>query len=154
MILFLVVAQNYEVDVIKEFAIRGNSAVMKCQVPSYVSDFVHVVSWITEDSEYVLGSDYGSEISLFKNRMRSSFNPRKFLSKTFLKFYKGTVGLCLRLKIYTLYDDAPDARITNCSDIITLYYICQVSRLINMNHHFLNLSCFLNTCNLFVFVFH
>ncbi|CAH1712016.1 unnamed protein product [Aphis gossypii] len=31
---------------------------MKCQVPSYVSDFVHVISWITEDSEYILGSDY------------------------------------------------------------------------------------------------
>lgn len=62
--LFLVVAQNYEIDVIKEFAIRGNSAIMKCQVPSYVSDFVQVISWITEDSEYVLNSDYGREISV------------------------------------------------------------------------------------------
>lgn len=62
--LFLVVAQSYEIDVIKEFAIRGNSAVMKCQVPSYASDFVHVISWITEDSEYVLGSDYGMRNSV------------------------------------------------------------------------------------------
>lgn len=53
------VAQSYEIDVIKEFAIRGNSALMKCQVPSYVSDFVQVVSWTTEDSEYVLGTEYG-----------------------------------------------------------------------------------------------
>lgn len=62
--LFLVVAQNYEIDVIKEFAIRGNSAVMKCQVPSYVSDFVQIISWITEDSEYVLKADYGRKISV------------------------------------------------------------------------------------------
>lgn len=60
-----VVAQNYEIDVIKEFAIRGNSAVMKCQVPSYVSDFVHVISWITEDSEYTLGSDYGRDDRIY-----------------------------------------------------------------------------------------
>jgi len=65
-ITLLVVSQSYEIDVIKEFAIRGNSAVMKCQVPSYVSDFVHVISWITEDSEYILGSAYGRRISVFK----------------------------------------------------------------------------------------
>lgn len=70
--ILLVVAQNYEIDVIKEFAIKGNSAVMKCQVPSYVSDFVHVISWITEDSEYILGSDYGRKISVLKFRMCSS----------------------------------------------------------------------------------
>lgn len=70
--ILLVVAQNYEIDVIKEFAIKGNSAVMKCQVPSYVSDFVHVISWITEDSEYILGSDYGRNISVLKFRMCSS----------------------------------------------------------------------------------
>lgn len=67
--LFLVVAQNYEIDVIKEFAIRGNSAVMKCQVPSYVSDFVNVISWITEDSEFILGSDYGRQLRIYGCRI-------------------------------------------------------------------------------------
>lgn len=46
-----VVAQFYETDVIKEFAIRGNAAVLKCQVPSFVADFVSVVSWHTDQGD-------------------------------------------------------------------------------------------------------
>lgn len=54
--------------------IRGNSAVLKCSIPSFVADFVAVVSWHDED-EVELGSatttrgtpaeekkKYGSEI--------------------------------------------------------------------------------------------
>jgi len=88
-ITLLVVTQSYEIDVIKECAIRGNSAVMKCQVPSYVSDFVHVVSWITEDSDYTLGSNYGSRIVLFKVRVvffLDDSHPNMFLT-----FYESTV---------------------------------------------------------------
>lgn len=29
--------------------IRGNSAVLKCSIPSFVADFVNVVSWHDED---------------------------------------------------------------------------------------------------------
>ncbi|XP_060529776.1 cell adhesion molecule Dscam2 isoform X30 [Cylas formicarius] len=46
-----VVAQYYDIDVIKEFAIRGNAALMKCQIPSFVADFVSVVSWHTDQNE-------------------------------------------------------------------------------------------------------
>lgn len=28
-----------------EYVIRGNSAILKCSIPSFVSDFVNVVSW-------------------------------------------------------------------------------------------------------------
>lgn len=45
---FAVVAQSYEVEADNEYVIRGNSAVMKCEVPSFVSDFVFVEMW--EDS--------------------------------------------------------------------------------------------------------
>ena len=56
-----VVIQLYETDVIREFAIRGNAAIMKCQVPSYVADFITVVSWITnvEGEEFHPGNEYG-----------------------------------------------------------------------------------------------
>ncbi|XP_046417323.1 Down syndrome cell adhesion molecule-like protein Dscam2 isoform X4 [Neodiprion virginianus] len=54
-----VVAQYYDVDVNKEYAIRGNSAIMKCVVPSFVGDFVKVVSWHTDQNEeFVAGDDY------------------------------------------------------------------------------------------------
>lgn len=46
-----VVAQYYEADVNKEHVIRGNSAVMKCLIPSFVADFVEVVSWHTDDND-------------------------------------------------------------------------------------------------------
>uniref|UniRef100_A0A336KS01 CSON014681 protein n=1 Tax=Culicoides sonorensis TaxID=179676 RepID=A0A336KS01_CULSO len=45
------IIQYYDTDVIKEFAIRGNSVVMKCQIPSFVQDFVNVVSWHTDQNE-------------------------------------------------------------------------------------------------------
>lgn len=45
---------------IKEFAIRGNAAIIKCQVPSYVADFVNVISWHTDKGEeFHPGKDYG-----------------------------------------------------------------------------------------------
>ncbi|XP_039283578.1 Down syndrome cell adhesion molecule-like protein Dscam2 isoform X43 [Nilaparvata lugens] len=54
-----VVSQSYETDVNKEYAIRGNAAVLKCQVPSFVADFVSVVSWHTDSGdEYYPGTDF------------------------------------------------------------------------------------------------
>lgn len=38
---------------------RGNSAIVKCSIPSFVADFVHVVAWADEDGkEYVSSNDY------------------------------------------------------------------------------------------------
>ncbi|XP_076374923.1 Down syndrome cell adhesion molecule 1 isoform X14 [Megalopta genalis] len=41
-----VVGQYFEVQVYDQFAIRGNAAIFKCQVPSFVADHVDVVGWI------------------------------------------------------------------------------------------------------------
>ncbi|XP_025268076.1 Down syndrome cell adhesion molecule-like protein Dscam2 isoform X16 [Camponotus floridanus] len=41
-----VVAQYFEVQVYDQFAIRGNAAIFKCQVPSFVADHVDVMGWI------------------------------------------------------------------------------------------------------------
>ena len=43
--------QTYETDVIKEFVIKDNDALIKCSIPSFVTDFVAVLSWIIESSE-------------------------------------------------------------------------------------------------------
>lgn len=42
----LVVIQSYEAEADNEYVIRGNSAIMKCEIPSYVADFVSVDLWI------------------------------------------------------------------------------------------------------------
>lgn len=54
-------AQSYEVEADNEYVIRGNSAIMKCEVPSFVSDFVTVENW--QDSKgntYLPGADSGN----------------------------------------------------------------------------------------------
>lgn len=57
---WIVVTQYYEADVNKEHVIRGNSAVIKCLIPSFVADFVEVVSWHSDqDDVYVAGKEYG-----------------------------------------------------------------------------------------------
>lgn len=56
-----VVSQVYDTDVNKEYVIRGNAAVLKCQVPSFVADFVTVVSWHTDLKEdFYPSSEFGN----------------------------------------------------------------------------------------------
>lgn len=45
-----VVKQFYEIQVYDEFVILGNTAVLKCHVPSFVRDHVLVTSWIQDES--------------------------------------------------------------------------------------------------------
>jgi len=49
------VNQFYGADILMEYVIRGNAAVLKCSIPSFVADFVQVVSWQDEE-----GQLYGS----------------------------------------------------------------------------------------------
>lgn len=49
-----VVNQFYDAEITKEYVMRGNSAIIKCLIPSFVADFVHVVAWINEDQEEIL----------------------------------------------------------------------------------------------------
>ena len=44
-VIILVVTQDYETDVPKAYIINGNSALLKCVVPSIVADFVSVEGW-------------------------------------------------------------------------------------------------------------
>lgn len=56
----LVVTQYYEADASKEHIIRGNAAVVRCVIPSFVADFVNIVSWHTDqDESFFPGTDYG-----------------------------------------------------------------------------------------------
>lgn len=55
-----VVAQYYDTDVNKAYVIRGNAAVLKCEIPSFVADFVSVMSWHTDQNEdFLPGTEYG-----------------------------------------------------------------------------------------------
>lgn len=55
-----VVNQPYGADILQEYIIKGNSAVLKCAIPSFVADFVYVEAWIDEEGTELLPSDnYG-----------------------------------------------------------------------------------------------
>lgn len=47
---FQAVIQYYEVEADNEYVIRGNAAIMKCKIPSYISDFVSVDMWSDTDN--------------------------------------------------------------------------------------------------------
>lgn len=57
-----VVSQEFEVEADNEYVIRGNSAIMKCEIPSFVADFVTVTMWSdSAGNEYPPNSnDYGT----------------------------------------------------------------------------------------------
>ncbi|XP_035901248.1 Down syndrome cell adhesion molecule-like protein Dscam2 isoform X33 [Anopheles stephensi] len=52
-----VINQHYQPEILTEYVIRGNSAILKCSIPSFVSDFVRVESWIDEDGIELVQSD-------------------------------------------------------------------------------------------------
>lgn len=57
---FAVVNQFYEAEILTEYVIKGNAAVLKCSIPSFVADFVRVESWIDEEGNVLSFSDnYG-----------------------------------------------------------------------------------------------
>lgn len=53
--------QSYEAEADNEYVIRGNAAIMKCEVPSFVADFVSVEMWTDSDgNSYLPSKDYGN----------------------------------------------------------------------------------------------
>jgi Down syndrome cell adhesion protein 1 len=42
-----------------EFVMKGNAAIIKCSIPSFVADFVHVEAWLDgEGGEILMSNDY------------------------------------------------------------------------------------------------
>lgn len=58
---WVVAAQHYDTDINKEYVIRNNAAILKCVLPSYLSDYLTVVSWKIDDEEMTYNDQqYGS----------------------------------------------------------------------------------------------
>ncbi|KAK0156909.1 hypothetical protein PV327_011536, partial [Microctonus hyperodae] len=56
------VQQFYESRVIDEFVLRGNTAILKCLLPSFVGDFVDVVEWLADDGTSYLADDQSEKV--------------------------------------------------------------------------------------------
>ena len=62
MIKISVASQDYRIGSEEEYVIDGNDALLKCKIPSFVADFVHVVNW-KDDKQNILypNKNYGNE---------------------------------------------------------------------------------------------
>ena len=61
MLSVLVTQQQYKTSAHEEYIITGNDALMKCSIPSFMSDFVFVASWVdSEGNEMHSGSSAGN----------------------------------------------------------------------------------------------
>lgn len=49
--IFTVVSQAYTVNLMEENVLRGNSAILKCHIPSFVTEYVTVASWIISEGD-------------------------------------------------------------------------------------------------------
>lgn len=69
-------SQSYEAEADNEYVIRGNSAVMKCEVPSFVADFVVVEMWLdSAGNTYLPGSNYGNDCKCYLLSLCSPLPP-------------------------------------------------------------------------------
>lgn len=55
------VKQNYESQVHDEFVIRGNTGVLKCQIPNFVEEFITVTSWLRDETITIISDLNESE---------------------------------------------------------------------------------------------
>lgn len=54
----IVVNQHYITEAENEYIIRGNSAILKCKIPSFIADFVFIDAWIDDSGvEYQLSTN-------------------------------------------------------------------------------------------------
>lgn len=44
-------SQAYTVNLVEENVLRGNSAIFKCLIPSFVTEYVSVASWIISEDD-------------------------------------------------------------------------------------------------------
>jgi len=69
----LVVEQSYQLRVNDEFVLKGNTAVLKCIVPSFMVDLVEIIEWVSESGEsFIINqSDKGLCYSYILNCMNA-----------------------------------------------------------------------------------
>lgn len=99
------VTQSFEVEADNEYVIRGNSAVMRCEIPSYVADFVQVDGWQDSDGKTWKS---GEEIEGFLGKLSKV---ARFVCMEIDGLNPHAYNLSLVLTIYYLYDPCCSHRI-------------------------------------------
>lgn len=71
-----------------ENVLKGNAAIFKCHIPSYVADFIFVSSWLSDDSEEFFMDDNqnGSNFFLICLTLGFFFEKKRKISLKFPMF--------------------------------------------------------------------
>lgn len=57
---FSAVRQDYQTEPLNEYVIVGNDAIVKCSIPSFVSDYVQVVAWVDSEGHELMANRDGT----------------------------------------------------------------------------------------------
>ncbi|XP_076325900.1 cell adhesion molecule Dscam1-like [Tachypleus tridentatus] len=60
-----VVSQDFEVQVLKSYSLQGNTAILRCNIPSFVKDYVTVISWEQDNLKITADYDNAERYLLF-----------------------------------------------------------------------------------------
>lgn len=67
---FSVVQQKFVPQVYDDYVIRGNTAVLRCHLPSFVREYVTLDSWLRDDETVLKSTDTGGKIlSVVKQKL-------------------------------------------------------------------------------------
>jgi hypothetical protein len=66
------VKQFYQSRVIDEFVLKGNTGILKCLVPSFVTDFVQVEAWLADDGVVY---EYDQNMSKMQGNWKENVEP-------------------------------------------------------------------------------
>lgn len=61
-------SQVYTVNLMEENVLRGNAAIVKCHIPSFVTEYVTVTSWIISEKTLVdieIKSDETTDLGIY-----------------------------------------------------------------------------------------
>ncbi|GIY04006.1 down syndrome cell adhesion molecule [Caerostris darwini] len=73
MVFFLpVIKQRFDPQVYDDFVVRGNTAVLRCHLPTFVREYVAVDSWIRDDKQVLKRNDMKANPSKSTPAKRSS----------------------------------------------------------------------------------
>lgn len=67
-----VVSQFYVTEPENDYVIRGNAAIVRCKIPSFVSDFVQVESWVMDDGQILSINNTNAADGTFSKRISDS----------------------------------------------------------------------------------
>ena len=60
-------SQSYNTEAHNEYVVLGNDAILKCNIPSFVADFVSVTGWVTSEGTQLKSGFVNGKMGILGN---------------------------------------------------------------------------------------